>query len=86
MKTSKLLAAAVLAAAVGAPIAGLIGDLKGQPMTSNGLQAPFLHSLPIGPTASQSELASLERRTSIGGKDLSPQLAWSGFPADARSE
>ena len=74
MKTSKLLAAAVLAAAVGAPIAGLIGDLKGQPMTSNGLRTPFLHSLPIGPTAGQNELASLERANEwLNSPPLTPE-------------
>ena len=61
MSTKKLLAAAVLTAAIGAPIAGFISDLKGQPMTSTGVRVPFLHSFPIGPTVGQQELASLER-------------------------
>ena len=30
-------------------------------MTSTGVQVPFLHGFPIGPTGSQTELASLER-------------------------
>ena len=61
MTTNKLLVAAVLATAVGAPIAGFVGDMKGQPMTSTGVQVPFLHGFPIGPTGSQTELASLDR-------------------------
>ena len=62
MKTNKLLVAAVLAAAIGAPIAGFVGDKNGaQPMTSTGVRVPFLHGFPTGQIASQSELASLER-------------------------
>ena len=41
MTTNRLLAAAVLSAAIGAPIAGFISDLKGQPMTSTGVRVPF---------------------------------------------
>src|ERR1044071_6644720 len=59
MKTNKLLAAAVLAIAVGAPIAGYFGEMKGQSMTSTGLRAPRL--FPISQTGSQSVLASLQR-------------------------
>jgi thiol-disulfide isomerase/thioredoxin len=61
MKTNKLLAAAVLATAIGAPIAGFAGEMNGQPMTSTGVRVPFLHGFPTGQTAGQSELASLER-------------------------
>src|SRR6266849_3511026 len=61
MKTDKLLVAAVLATAIGAPIAGLVGEMKGQSMTSTGVRVPFLHGFPTGQTASQTELASLER-------------------------
>jgi thiol-disulfide isomerase/thioredoxin len=61
MNTNKLLATAVLAAAIGAPIAGFVSDLKGQPMTSTGVRAPFLHGFPIGPFAGQNELATLNR-------------------------
>jgi thiol-disulfide isomerase/thioredoxin len=61
MKKRKILAAAVLTAAIGAPIAAFIGDLKGQPMTSTGVRVPFLHSFPIGPIVGQNELALLER-------------------------
>ena len=53
--------AAVLAASIGAPIAGFVGDSKGQSMTSTGVRVPFLHGFPIGPSASDAELASLER-------------------------
>jgi hypothetical protein len=34
MKTNKLLLAAILAAAIAAPIAGFVSDMRGQPMTS----------------------------------------------------
>ncbi|HMA75178.1 MAG TPA: redoxin family protein [Xanthobacteraceae bacterium] len=61
MKTNKLLVAAALATAIGAPIAGFVAELKGQPMTSTGVRVPFLHWLPTGQIASQTELASLER-------------------------
>src|ERR1700736_6742578 len=61
MKTNKLLVAAVLAIAIGAPIAGFIGQMKGQSMTSPGVRVPFLHGIPIGQTADQSVLSSLDR-------------------------
>src|SRR5713101_9901168 len=61
MKTNKLLVAAVLATAIGAPIAGFVGEMKGQSMTSTGVRVPFLHGFPTGQIASQAELASLER-------------------------
>jgi thiol-disulfide isomerase/thioredoxin len=62
MKTNKLLVAAVLAMAIGAPIAGFVGDTNvPQPTTSPGVRVPFLHGLPTGQIAGQSELASLER-------------------------
>ena len=62
MKINKLLVAAVLVIAIGAPIAGIFGDMNGaQPMTSTGVRAPFLHGFPIGQLSSHSELASLDR-------------------------
>jgi thiol-disulfide isomerase/thioredoxin len=62
MKTSKLLIAAVLAIAIGAPIVGFIGDINGaQPMTSAELRFPFLHGFPTGTIGGQSALASIER-------------------------
>jgi thiol-disulfide isomerase/thioredoxin len=62
MRTNKLLVAAVLAAAIGAPTAGSSGDMNvAQPTTSTGVRVPFLHGFPTGRIASQSELASLER-------------------------
>ena len=61
MKANKLLAAAVLAMAIGAPIAGFLGDMKGQSMTSTGVRVPFLHGFPTAPIGGQTELASLER-------------------------
>ena len=73
MNTNRLLAA-VLSAAIGAPIAGFISDLKGQPMTSTGVRVPFLHSLPIGPIAGQNELASLERASEwLNSPPLTPE-------------
>jgi thiol-disulfide isomerase/thioredoxin len=61
MQTNKLLLAAVLATAIGAPIAGFVAEWNGQSMTSPGLRVPFLHALPTGQSASRTELASLER-------------------------
>jgi thiol-disulfide isomerase/thioredoxin len=62
MKTNKLLVAAVLSIAIGAPIAGLVWDVSvPQPMTSTEVRIPFLHGFPTGQIASQSELGSLER-------------------------
>src|SRR4029079_392004 len=61
MKTNALLVAAVLATAIGAPIAGFVGEMKAQSMTFAELRVPFLHGLSAGQTASQTELASLER-------------------------
>ena len=51
MNINKLLVAAVLVIAIGAPIAGIFGDMNGaQPMTSTGVRAPFLHGFPTRPT------------------------------------
>jgi len=61
MKMNRLLVAAVLAVAIGAPIAGFLGDTNVAQTTSPGVRVPFLHGLPIGQSAGQSELASLER-------------------------
>ena len=60
MSISKLVVAAVLVIAIGAPIAGLLGEIKEQPMTSTGVRVPFLHEFPTGQLASQTGLASLE--------------------------
>jgi thiol-disulfide isomerase/thioredoxin len=62
MKVSKLLLAAVLVIAIGAPIAGFVGDIK-LPRSSIPMGEPiaFFHGLGSGPTANQSGLASLER-------------------------
>src|SRR5215813_11181214 len=61
MQTNKLLVSAVLAIAVGVPIAGLVGNISmSQPTTSPGVRAPFLHGFfNVQPAAS--ELMSLER-------------------------
>jgi len=62
MKTNKLLVAAVLAIAIGVPIAGFIKEVSvAQPTTSTGVRVPFLHGLPTGQITDQSELASIER-------------------------
>ena len=61
MNARKLVLAAALAAAIGVPTTRLIGDAKGQSMTSTGIRVPFLHGFGTGRTASQAELASLER-------------------------
>src|SRR6201994_4369177 len=61
MKTNTLLAAAVLATAIGTPIGGFVEETKGQSMTSTGGRVPFLHGFPTDQNASQAELASLAR-------------------------
>jgi thiol-disulfide isomerase/thioredoxin len=62
MTTNKLLVAAVLATAIGAPIVGFAEEMRvRQPTTSTGIRVPFLHGLLTGQTPAQSELASLER-------------------------
>jgi thiol-disulfide isomerase/thioredoxin len=60
MSTNKLLLAAVLATAIGTPLGLVAGDRKATPMTSTGVQVPFLHGLPSGENDGPSELASLE--------------------------
>jgi hypothetical protein len=47
------LVAAVLAIAIGAPIAGFVGEMRGQSMTSTGVRVPFLHGFP-GPVRQSS--------------------------------
>jgi thiol-disulfide isomerase/thioredoxin len=62
MKISRLLIAAVFVTAIGASVAGFVGDMKmPQPAASTGLRAPFLHGLLTGEISGQSELASLDR-------------------------
>ena len=75
MKTNRLLVGAVLAIAVGAPIAGFLGDTTvSQPTTSPGVRVPFLHSLPVGQVADQSALASLERANAwLNSPPLTPE-------------
>jgi thiol-disulfide isomerase/thioredoxin len=62
MDTNRILAAGVLAIAVGAPSVGFLSEMKGQPMTFAELRLPFLHG-GIASQVSSSELASLERAT-----------------------
>jgi thiol-disulfide isomerase/thioredoxin len=62
MKPNKFLMAAVLAVAIGAPIAGFVEEMNvPQPMTSTGVRVSFLHGLLTAPMPDQAELASLER-------------------------
>ena len=62
MNTNKLLAVAVLATSIGAPVPGSAGDTKvAQPIISAELRVPFLHGLLSGQIGGPSELASLER-------------------------
>ena len=62
MQVSKLLAAAILATAIGAAGAGFAADPSvPQPVTTPKMKMSFLHGWPTGQSASQSELASLER-------------------------
>jgi thiol-disulfide isomerase/thioredoxin len=64
MQTNKLFVSAVLAMAVGVPIAGFVGDISmSQPTTSTGIRVPFLHGFLNAQTPRQTELASLERAT-----------------------
>jgi len=62
MATARLLITTMLAAAIVAPIAGLVGDTNvAQPTTSPGVRVPFLHGLASPEHADQSGLASFER-------------------------
>src|SRR4051794_898018 len=62
MTMSKLLVGAVLAIAIGAPIAGFFGETSvSQPATSQGVQLPFLHGYQVPAVSGQAALASLER-------------------------
>jgi hypothetical protein len=65
MKSGRLLVTAVLAIAIGAPIAGLVGDINmAQTVTSTGVRVPFLHGLLTAPLTDHAELDSLELATS----------------------
>jgi thiol-disulfide isomerase/thioredoxin len=62
MKMRRLLLAAILAVAIGAPIAVFVSDIHGQQSgSSTGIRVPFLHGFPTIASSSQHELASLER-------------------------
>jgi thiol-disulfide isomerase/thioredoxin len=61
-KRNRHLVAAVLAAAIGAPIACFAEEMKvPEPTTSPAVRVPFLHGLPLWQVSGQSELASLMR-------------------------
>ena len=62
MKVSKLLIAALLVIAIGAPIAGFVGDIKvPQSTIPTGEPVAFFHGPASGPITDHSELASLAR-------------------------
>lgn len=61
MKTNRLLVAAALATAIGASIAGVLGDTNMTAPITSQAKVPFLHGLSAGAVAGHSELASLER-------------------------
>ena len=62
MKTSKLLVAPVLAAAVGIPLVSFLGGISVSPPTSSTeARTSMLHGLPAAQAAGQSELVSVER-------------------------
>ena len=61
MKPNKLFLGAVLATAIVAAIAGVMGDIgTPQPTTPAGVRTPLFHAIPDGQFTGQSELASLE--------------------------
>jgi thiol-disulfide isomerase/thioredoxin len=60
MKTNKVLVTAVLALAIGAPVAGFVGDVSmPQTTASTAARVSFLHGFPTAPK--QAELTALER-------------------------
>lgn len=63
MKTNKLLIAAVLAAAMAAPVAGFVAEMKGQSMPSTEVRVPLPHGIVTAQSAVSAELASLGRAT-----------------------
>jgi thiol-disulfide isomerase/thioredoxin len=73
MKINKLLGAAVLVAAIGAPVAGFVLD-KSMAQTEPAAGLPFLHGLPAGQASGQTELASLARANEwLNSPPLTPQ-------------
>src|ERR1043165_9433560 len=62
MQINKLLIAAVLAIAIGAPIAAFFSEKSvSQPTASQGAQLPFLHGYQAPAVSGQAALASLDR-------------------------
>ena len=51
MQMNRLLVGAVLAIAIGAPIAAFVQEKNEQPMTSTGVPVPFLHGFPLAQAA-----------------------------------
>jgi thiol-disulfide isomerase/thioredoxin len=60
MKTSKRLASMVLVIAIGAPLAGLLGDTNVAQSASTQVLIPSLHGVSTGQSKGQSKLTSLE--------------------------
>jgi thiol-disulfide isomerase/thioredoxin len=75
MKMSKLLVAAVLATAIGAPIAGFMLDKNmAQTEPAAELRVPFLHGFPTGEVSGQAGLASLQHANEwLNSPPLTPQ-------------
>jgi thiol-disulfide isomerase/thioredoxin len=64
MRASKILAGAVLAIAIGAALAGFIGEINvTKTSTPAGARLPFSHAIPAGQIAGRSELASVDQAT-----------------------
>jgi thiol-disulfide isomerase/thioredoxin len=61
MKINRVLITAVLAIAIGAPVAGFVAGSNGEQPMMPGVRVPFLHGLPVAQPAGPSELASLDR-------------------------
>jgi thiol-disulfide isomerase/thioredoxin len=61
MKTNERLVAVILAVAMAALVAGFVVHVRAQSTATTAARLPFLHGFPPGPTASRSELTSLER-------------------------
>ncbi|MCK1621081.1 redoxin domain-containing protein [Bradyrhizobium sp. 159] len=74
MNKSKLLLAPILALAVAAPIASLLGDIKGTPLMSARAASSFLDQSQIASFADRGELASLGRAGEwLNSQPLTPE-------------
>jgi thiol-disulfide isomerase/thioredoxin len=77
MKINKLLITAILAFAIGAAIAGIVGGItmpQSQVTTSPAVRVPFLHALAAQQNGGRSELASLSRANAwLNSAPLTPE-------------